>query len=68
MWIISLDSSVKRSEELKRADVVMLTYACDQPITLDRISSYWLPELRRLEVRLCELILSVFLLRLILSL
>ncbi|KAL6210541.1 hypothetical protein ACLB2K_015773 [Fragaria x ananassa] len=46
----SLDSSVKRSEELKRADVVMLTYACDQPITLDRISGYWLPELRRLEV------------------
>ncbi|KAL6217395.1 PREDICTED: mitochondrial Rho GTPase 2 [Fragaria vesca subsp. vesca] len=46
----SLDSGVKRSEELKRADVVMLTYACDQPITLDRISGYWLPELRRLEV------------------
>ncbi|PRQ26120.1 putative small GTPase superfamily, EF-hand domain pair [Rosa chinensis] len=46
----SMESSMKRSEELKRADAVMLTYACDQPMTLSRISSYWLPELRRLEV------------------
>lgn len=37
-------------EELKRADAVVLTYACDKPATLDRLSTFWLPELRRLEV------------------
>ncbi|CAH9073685.1 unnamed protein product [Cuscuta epithymum] len=38
-------------EEMKRADAVVLTYACDRPATLDRLSTYWLPELRRLEVK-----------------
>lgn len=38
-------------EEMKRADAVVLTYACDKPATLDRLSTYWLPELRRLEVK-----------------
>lgn len=37
-------------EELTRADAVVLTYACDRPETLDRLSTHWLPELRRLEV------------------
>ncbi|WOH09180.1 hypothetical protein DCAR_0728635 [Daucus carota subsp. sativus] len=41
----------KLAEELKKADAVVLTYACDKPSTLDRISTFWLPELRRLEVR-----------------
>ncbi|KAK1317880.1 Rac-like GTP-binding protein RAC13 [Acorus calamus] len=36
--------------ELKQADVVVLTYACDKPATLERLSTYWLPELRRMEV------------------
>ncbi|KAK1291505.1 Rac-like GTP-binding protein RAC13 [Acorus calamus] len=35
--------------ELKQADVVVLTYACDKPATLERLSTYWLPELRRME-------------------
>lgn len=38
------------SEELKRADAVVLTYACDRQETLEELSSFWLPELRRLEV------------------
>lgn len=38
------------AEELKHADAVVLTYACDRPETLERLSTYWLPELRRLEV------------------
>lgn len=37
-------------EDLTRADAVVLTYACDRPDTLDRLSTHWLPELRRLEV------------------
>ncbi|VFQ69088.1 unnamed protein product [Cuscuta campestris] len=41
----------KLFEEMKRADAVVLTYACDKPATLDRLSTYWLPELRRLEVK-----------------
>ena len=46
----SLENRGKLGEELKRADAVVLTYACDQPSTLDRLSTFWLPELRRLEV------------------
>ncbi|XP_022856207.1 mitochondrial Rho GTPase 1-like [Olea europaea var. sylvestris] len=47
----SLENRGRLAEELKRADAVVLTYACDQPTTLNRISSFWLYELRRLEVR-----------------
>ncbi|KAF3436305.1 hypothetical protein FNV43_RR23397 [Rhamnella rubrinervis] len=47
----SLESRSKRNEELKRADAVVLTYACDQPMTLTRLCTYWLPELRQLEVK-----------------
>jgi Ras family protein T1 len=47
----SIDNRIKLIEEFRKADVVLLTYACDQPSTLDRLSSYWLPELRRLEIK-----------------
>ncbi|CAK9187561.1 unnamed protein product [Ilex paraguariensis] len=46
----SLESKGKLAEELKRADAVVLTYACDQPATLNRLNTFWLHELRRLEV------------------
>ncbi|XP_031405323.1 mitochondrial Rho GTPase 1 [Punica granatum] len=46
-----VEDSVKLGEELRRADAVVLTYACDQPATLERLSGFWLPELRRLEVK-----------------
>jgi Ras family protein T1 len=36
--------------ECKKADAIVLTYACDRPQTLERLSSHWLPELRALEV------------------
>lgn len=49
-YLISIDNRIKLIEEFRKADVVILTYACDQPATLDRLSSYWLPELRRLQV------------------
>uniref|UniRef100_M4F6B9 Mitochondrial Rho GTPase n=1 Tax=Brassica campestris TaxID=3711 RepID=M4F6B9_BRACM len=40
------------AEELKHADAVVLTHASDdRPETLQRLSTYWLPELRRLEVK-----------------
>ncbi|XP_056850199.1 mitochondrial Rho GTPase 1-like [Raphanus sativus] len=38
------------AEELKHADAVVLTHAVDRPETLEGLSTYWLPELRRLEV------------------
>ncbi|XP_020225155.1 mitochondrial Rho GTPase 2 [Cajanus cajan] len=38
-------------EELKRADAVVLTYACDEAVSFERVSTYWLPELRKLEVK-----------------
>ncbi|KAH6818841.1 MIRO-related GTP-ase 1 [Perilla frutescens var. frutescens] len=47
----SLEYRGKLAEELKRADAVVLTYACDQPLTLNRLSTFWLHELRRLEIK-----------------
>ncbi|XWS31589.1 hypothetical protein CRYUN_Cryun23aG0089200 [Craigia yunnanensis] len=47
----SMESRVRLIDELKRADAVVLTYACDQPITLGRLSTFWLPELRKSEVK-----------------
>ncbi|PIA44822.1 hypothetical protein AQUCO_01700429v1 [Aquilegia coerulea] len=47
----SLENRNKLAQELKLADAVVLTYACDQPETLDRLTTFWLPELRKLEVR-----------------
>ncbi|KAE8660646.1 Mitochondrial Rho GTPase 3 [Hibiscus syriacus] len=47
----SMESRVKLIDELKRADAVVLTYACDQPMTLSRLSTFWLPELRKLEIK-----------------
>ncbi|KAL6505126.1 hypothetical protein OROGR_024943 [Orobanche gracilis] len=47
----SLENRGKLAEELKRVDAVVLTYACDQPSTLNRLSSLWLHELRRLEIQ-----------------
>lgn len=50
VMICSLESRGKVAEELKRADAVVLTYACDQPSTLNRLTTFWLYEFRRLEV------------------
>ncbi|XP_047156155.1 mitochondrial Rho GTPase 2-like isoform X1 [Vigna umbellata] len=47
----SFEKQGERSEELKRADTVVLTYACDEPLSFERLSTYWLPELRKLEVK-----------------
>ncbi|CAM8914754.1 unnamed protein product [Rhodiola kirilowii] len=47
----SPEGKEKIAEELKRADAVVLTYACDRTETLDRVRDFWLPELRRLEVK-----------------
>lgn len=46
----SPDNKAKLIGECQLADAIILTYACDRPATLDRLSTYWLPELRRLEV------------------
>lgn len=54
----SLENRGKLAEELQRADAVVLTYACDQPATLDRLSTFWLPELRRLEVKVPVLLVG----------
>ncbi|KAJ9187642.1 hypothetical protein P3X46_003071 [Hevea brasiliensis] len=47
----ALESRGKLFEELKGADAVVLTYACDQPLTISHLSSFWLEELRRLEIK-----------------
>ncbi|KAL3654240.1 Mitochondrial Rho GTPase 1 [Castilleja foliolosa] len=57
----STENRGKLVEELTRADAVVLTYACDRPETLDRLSTYWLPELRRLEVRVPVIVVGCML-------
>ncbi|XP_008790947.2 mitochondrial Rho GTPase 1 [Phoenix dactylifera] len=47
----SPENKSKLISECQMADAIVLTYACDRPSTLDRLSTYWLPELRRLEVK-----------------
>ncbi|XP_020101730.1 mitochondrial Rho GTPase 1-like isoform X2 [Ananas comosus] len=53
--IIDTSSSPENRGKLigqcQAADAIVLTYACDRPATLDRLTTYWLPELRRLEVQ-----------------
>ncbi|KAL0858057.1 hypothetical protein Bca101_063211 [Brassica carinata] len=38
-------------KEVKEADAIVLTFAMDRQETLDRLSEYWLPLFRQLEVR-----------------
>lgn len=45
------EDRTKTETDCKKADAIVLTYACDRPTSLARLSSCWLPELRRLEVR-----------------
>lgn len=52
IFVARAEDKTKLETELRKADVIVLTYACDQPETLARLSSYWLPEIRRLEVSL----------------
>jgi Ras family protein T1 len=47
----SEEDSSRLAEELKKADAVVLTYACDDARTLNQLSEFWLPKLRRLEVK-----------------
>ncbi|KAI3790281.1 hypothetical protein L2E82_03216 [Cichorium intybus] len=45
----SLEDRDKLVNELKRADAIVLTYACDA--TFDRLTTFWLPYLQQLEVK-----------------
>ncbi|KAG8061451.1 hypothetical protein GUJ93_ZPchr0003g17457 [Zizania palustris] len=53
--IVDTSSSPEHKQKLiaecQAADAVVLTYACDRPTTLERLSTFWLPELRRLQVK-----------------
>lgn len=51
----------KLIDELRKADAIVLTYACHKPETLERLSTFWLPELRRLEVRVPVIVVGCML-------
>lgn len=40
----------KVAEQIRRADAIVLTYACDRQETLESLSAFWLPRLRDLGV------------------
>ncbi|OMO96880.1 Small GTPase superfamily [Corchorus olitorius] len=42
----------KLEQELKQADVIVLTYACDKPETFNRLTTFWIPKLRQLESKI----------------
>ncbi|OMO58970.1 EF hand associated, type-2 [Corchorus capsularis] len=42
----------KLEHELKQADVIVLTYACDEPETFNRLTTFWIPKLRQLESKI----------------
>ncbi|XP_074574084.1 mitochondrial Rho GTPase 1-like [Curcuma longa] len=46
--------------ECKAADIIILTYACDcrSTSTLERLCTFWIPELRRLEVKVPMLVVG----------
>ncbi|KAL6500462.1 Mitochondrial Rho GTPase 1 [Orobanche hederae] len=63
--VIIIDTSYRRSEdndkvteELQRADLVILTYACDRLETLENLVTFWLPHLRQLEVKVPVLLVG----------
>ncbi|PNX82898.1 mitochondrial rho GTPase 1-like protein [Trifolium pratense] len=56
LWVRLIDTSrIEDSDrvdkQLKLADSVILTYACDRPQTLQNLTTFWLPRLRRLHVK-----------------
>ncbi|CAI5463661.1 unnamed protein product [Closterium sp. Yama58-4] len=54
--LLIVDTSSRREErgaveaELRAADTVVITFACDDQASLNSVSSYWLPLLRQLQV------------------
>lgn len=57
---ISEEDRAQLGEELRKADAVVLTYACNQPEHLEELSAFWIPELRRLEVSYSSIIIIFF--------
>ncbi|KAK2455554.1 mitochondrial Rho GTPase [Trifolium repens] len=62
LLLIDTPSSVgqqdKLIEELKRADSVVVTYACDDIVSFERVSTHWLPQLQKLEVKVPVLVVG----------
>ncbi|KAK2425750.1 mitochondrial Rho GTPase [Trifolium repens] len=46
-----IEDTDKVDQALKKADSVVLTYACDRPQTFQNLSTLWLPRLRQLQVK-----------------
>ncbi|RZC51225.1 hypothetical protein C5167_019647 [Papaver somniferum] len=53
-----MEDQITLAKELKLADAVVLTYACDAPATLDGLSTFWLLELRKLEVKVSVIVVG----------
>jgi hypothetical protein len=48
----SIEDNAIVDEQLKQADSVILTYALDRPQTFQNLTTFWLPRLRQLQVRI----------------
>ncbi|GAU45947.1 hypothetical protein TSUD_238510 [Trifolium subterraneum] len=48
-------------EQLKQADSVILTYALDRPQTFQNLTTFWLPRLRQLQVKVPVVVVCVIL-------
>ncbi|KAG2594398.1 hypothetical protein PVAP13_5NG642666 [Panicum virgatum] len=53
------EQKLKFITECQAADAVVLTYACDRPATLERLSLFWLPEQQRLQLKTPVIVVGV---------
>ncbi|KAH7510898.1 hypothetical protein FEM48_ZijujUnG0073200 [Ziziphus jujuba var. spinosa] len=46
------DDAERYAQELKKADVVLLTFSCNESKSYDRLSTFWLPRIREIKMNL----------------
>lgn len=58
--LASAQDRLHRESEIRKAHVICVVYAIDNPHSFDRIPTYWLPYFRQLGVNVCVLYSSQF--------
>ena len=59
LYIASAQDRAHLESEIRKAHVICVVYAIDNPHSFDRIPTYWLPYFRQLGVNVCFALLSI---------